>query len=412
MFNGLFDKWGPRNPKQRVEMDNPMVDIASRLKVSNPHSLFHGNLTLGKSPFMWDEKLGGAATSVVVSSDVAVDMTVSQAGDYAIRQTMERFNYQAGKPQEIWMSTRMASAQGVIYRQGCFCSGYVAPYAPTDGLYFKTENGTAYCCICKGGVERAIPQSQWNMDTLDGKGPSGKILDLSKPQLMSIGFEWLGVGPVRFGFLIEGALVIVHMVHTANVSDSIYMRNCTQPLRMEIRSTGGAATCRHQCAAVLQDGGEKNFGIVGCVNTDGTAISLPVNTTRMVVAARINPATPNHQVQLLGNYLYNSVANTAYQWQLLWNPTFSGALTWNTVTDASIQVAFGTVNNVSLTGYTLAMEAGFADTRSSRVVSENLQSTLALGTHIDGTSDVIALVVKGMVGTCAIHGGLTARQLL
>lgn len=408
----FWQSWGINNPKMHLATDEPMLDLSARLKVSHPHSIFHGNLTLGKSPYIWDEVLGGSATSVVVAVEAAVDMAVSQSGDYAIRQTLERYNYQAGKPQEVWISNRMAWATGVTFRQGCFSSGYVAPYAPDDGLYFMTKDQAAYCCICKGGVERAVPQSEWNLDKLDGTGPSGLVIDFTKPQLMSIGFEWLGVGPVRFGFQLNGVQVFCHNFFTANISSSIYMRNCTQPVRMELRSTGGAATCRCQCSAVIQDGGESNFGIVGAADTDGIAVSVAVGVTRPILTARINPASPNHQVRMVSSYLFNSAVNTSFQWMLLWRPTFAGALTWVTIPDSAIQVAYGYTNPTTLTGAGLIMEAGYGDTKSSAAITESSQTTLSVGTKIDGTSDTVSLVVKSLAGTCNIYGGLQARQYL
>ena len=42
--------------------------------------------------------------------------------------------------------------------------------------------------------ETRIPQSQWNIDTCDGNGPSGFNLDLNLMQMVGIQYTWYGAG--------------------------------------------------------------------------------------------------------------------------------------------------------------------------------------------------------------------------
>lgn len=413
LMTNLWKPWGTFNRSLRQREDEPLLDPAGRLRVSNPRTIFNGNLTLGKSPYIWDEVIGGAATSTVVSEEVAVDMEVINNGDYVIRQTMERYNYQAGKAQKVELTGKWDTAAGAIFRAGLFCSGYVDPYLPEDGVYFASENGVMYCVICKGGVEHTkVPQSAWNQNTMDGTG-DGKInIDSTKMQFFFIEYEWLGVGPVKWGFHVDGIPVYCHIEYHANVRDSIYMRNSTQPVRYELRSTGGNATARAQCNAVSQDGGEENFGIVGAADTDGTALSIAVGASRMVVAARINPDTPNHQAQMVGQYLYNSTVNTAFQWRLCWNPMFGVQPAWNTVPFSAIDVALGVDTDIPVTDFGFVMESGYDAQKFAGAASKETSSTLSLGTRIDGTPNVIALVATSITGTCSIFGGMQMRQLL
>jgi hypothetical protein len=71
---------------------------------------------------------------------------------------------------------------------------------------------------------RRVEQSAWNGDKLDGTGASGLTLDLTKPQILWMDFEWLGVGNVRCGFIINGQYIVCHTYQTANVyGTSVYM---------------------------------------------------------------------------------------------------------------------------------------------------------------------------------------------
>lgn len=56
------------------------------------------NHVLTLQPLFWDEETSGAGASITYDADNAdVIMTVTNEGEFAIRQTFERFNYQSGK---------------------------------------------------------------------------------------------------------------------------------------------------------------------------------------------------------------------------------------------------------------------------------------------------------------------------
>ena len=63
-----------------------------------------------------------------------------------------------------------------------------------------------------------IPQSSWNVDPLDGTGPSGMILDPQKGNVYQIGFQYLGFGNAFFGIENEdtGRIETVHNIKHAN----------------------------------------------------------------------------------------------------------------------------------------------------------------------------------------------------
>jgi hypothetical protein len=75
-------------------------------------------------------------------------------------------------------------------------------------------NGTtAEMVIRKGGVDNEIvPQSQWNVDRLDGTGPSKVNIDFTKSQIFVTDYQWLGVGRVRFGFYAYGKIHYCHQI--------------------------------------------------------------------------------------------------------------------------------------------------------------------------------------------------------
>jgi hypothetical protein len=88
----------------------------------------------------------------------------------------------------------------------------VGYFDPNNGLFLQ-RNGTELSFIIRtytGGSAddtRKVVQSAWNGDKLDGSGASGITLDTTKAQILFADFEWLGVGSVRVGFVIDGQYI-------------------------------------------------------------------------------------------------------------------------------------------------------------------------------------------------------------
>jgi len=84
-------------------------------------------------------------------------------------------------------------------------------------------------------IETRVPQSQFNRDTIDGNGPSGYRVDLTKMQMIGIQYTWYGAGFVDFMIRgVNGAWTMVHRIPNNNVNDESYMRTGNMPVRYEI----------------------------------------------------------------------------------------------------------------------------------------------------------------------------------
>ena len=78
------------------------------------------------------------------------------------------------------------------------------------------------------------PQSTWNLDKMDGTGPSGYNLDLSKMQMFYIDYSWYGAGFIRWGFrAANGNVTYCHKVLNNNINTEAYMRSGNLPARYE-----------------------------------------------------------------------------------------------------------------------------------------------------------------------------------
>jgi hypothetical protein len=83
-------------------------------------------------------------------------------------------------------------------------------------------------------IDKKIPQFEWNLDTMDGDGPSGYDIDLTKMQMFYIDYSWYGAGFIRFGMRgVDGLVTYCHKIINNNLNAEAYMRSGNLPARYE-----------------------------------------------------------------------------------------------------------------------------------------------------------------------------------
>ena len=84
-----------------------------------------------------------------------------------------------------------------------------------------------------------VPQEDWNLDTMNGSGPSGYNIDVTKMQMISVQHTWYGAGFIDFMMRgSDGNYVFVHRFRNSNVNFEAYMRTGNQPVRYEVINEG------------------------------------------------------------------------------------------------------------------------------------------------------------------------------
>ena len=151
------------------------------------------------------------STQAYNANTKVIDMTVSANGASVIRETKCVFQYQPGKSLLIFNTFSFATLTSGLRQR-------VGYYGARNGVYFEADGTTLNLVIRKditGTVDdttEKIPQSSWNGDRLNGLGgvnnTSGINLNTSIAQIFWTDVEWLGVGSVRCGFVIDGKFKI------------------------------------------------------------------------------------------------------------------------------------------------------------------------------------------------------------
>lgn len=377
------------------------LDAFGRLRISQPYTLFDSQNRFQKDP-QFAESLAGNATATYNGNESTVDMAVTTTtNDEAIRQTYRVFPYQPGKSLQLLATFAMASgATGLVQRVGYFNTG--------DGVFFQ-KSGDTLSFVLRSSTSgtpsdvRTVAQSSWNGDKLDGTGASGIILDTTKTQILYLDFEWLGVGSIRCGFIIDGTFIICHTFNNANDQTKVYMKTAILPVRYEIKNSASAAgTMKQICSTVISEGGyDQKSNLTWARMTADTAVSTSFEP---LVSIQIKSGSVG-AVVLPAEYKVLPVGATAdFEIALIKNPTLTGA----SFTSNSTNVNYDT-SATALTGGTIVQTSYTAATnQSTALVSPDIgyNFDLQLGVDVSGNSDIYTLAARTLSGTDDIIGSL------
>jgi hypothetical protein len=93
--------------------------------------------------------------------------------------------------------------------------------------------------------ELRVPQTDFNLDRLDGTGPSGYLFLPNKMQMIGIQFTWYGAGSIDYMIRgIDGSWVFAHKIKNNNVNNEAYMRTGNLPVRYEVINEGGGVVSK------------------------------------------------------------------------------------------------------------------------------------------------------------------------
>jgi hypothetical protein len=308
--------------------NSPNIDAFGRLRVSTPFTLFDSSHRFADNG-LWSTATATGGTATFNSSQGLVDLAVTVAsGSEVVRETTKIFSYQPGKSLLV-LSTFVMNAAKTNLRQRV---GY---YGAANGYYLEQNDSTVSfverTSVSGSLVNTPVAQASWNVDPMNGSGASGITLDLTKAQILFMDLEWLGVGTVRMGFVINGNFYVCHKFQHANLITSTYITSASLPLRYEITNTGttsGTSTLKQICSTVLSEGGYELTGLQ-------QAIGIPINSPRTlgtagtfypVISLRLK-STRLDGIVILTALSIMPISTGNYNWQMVATGTTTGG-TW------------------------------------------------------------------------------------
>lgn len=434
--NALITRAGVPVYRQRVEAyagdtfpvslaNSVQLDAFGRLRVSEAYTLFDSQQEYGlDTRTTWDCTANGVLASPSSNGSVAdsgcavgptdantriTPLTVSTVnGQYAVLQSKQYVRYVPGKSHLVLMTGVFSpgAVTNVDARAGYFDGA--------NGIFIKSTNNV-YSIVRRtstsgAAVDNAVNQADWNVDKLDGTGPSGITLDLTKTNILFIQAQWLGVGQVIVGFDIDGMLIAAHAFKNANSLTVPYTQTFNLPVRVELRNTGtsAGASIGFVCCSVQSEGGLEARGFPFA--TPLTIITTAVTTRRPVLSLRpkatYNGRTNHTQIKDI-EYMIRVATNDS-MYEIVVGGALAGAA-WTSVSANSVAEYDTTATAITggtstLTGF-VASGAGSSagttfrgsDMRNPLVLSQidaltATQTNISLVcTSFSGTSNVTAL---------------------
>lgn len=341
----------------------PNFDAFGRLRTSQPLTLFDSSHRFSDNG-LWNTYATGSGTYSFNSNAGLINLDIStSAGDEVIRETKRVFAYQPGKSLLILNTFVLAGLQNNLRQR----IGYFNYY---NGFYLETLDTDVYLTkrsYTKGSIdETATIQGSWNVDNMDGNGPSGITINFSMAQILWIDMEWLGVGSVRMGFVINGEFYTCHVFHHANLIPVTYTTTACLPIRYEISSLGtlsGSVILRQICSSVMSEGGYEIRGQGFTINTPITsAYSMAVaGTYYPIISIRLKSTRLDGIAVIRGLSIMPDSAGY-YHYKLVSGGVTTGG-TWSSVSGSSI-VEYN-INGTSFTGGNDLMSGFLKETNQS-----------------------------------------------
>ena len=404
---------------QPVSINGTNTDAFGRLRVSNPYTLFDSsNRYAADNQFDTSIVSGGSTTYLPNEATVQMTVNTTSAAE-VVRQSFRCMPYQPGKSLLVLATFVMNDPKANLRQR-------VGYFGTQNGVYFELTGASpgtkafvlrSYISGSVDNTSRRVEQSAWNGDKLDGTGASGLTLDLTKPQILWMDFEWLGVGSVRCGFIINGQYIVCHTYNTANVyGSSVYMTTAILPVRYEITNTGTTASSsslKQICSSVVSEGGYEQYSI-GHIARNTTKVSsigltaIPIVSIRMASNREGSVIVPN-RIQVL------PISSQNYEVFLIKNATLTGA-SWSAVsTDPNVE------QDSSATSYTggSIVQTDYLSSSGSGgnnplVDPAGYNWALQLGASLAGVSDILTLAIRTIDSATpagAVYGSMSFWDL-
>jgi hypothetical protein len=402
------------------------TDAFGRLRVSNPFTLFDSSYRYKENGKFFNTGSGVNYTGTFNNDASLYEMTLTGKNSSLIRTSTKVFPYQPGKSLLVFNSFCFApQITGLTQSVGYFND--------TNGVYFKQNDVSKYFVMrsSTSGIlsEIAIPQSSWNQDTLDGNGPSGVTLNTESSQLLFMDFEWLGVGSVRVGFVINEVFIVAHQFNYANGigNQSTYITTATLPVRYLIESDNNYPistnrTLKQICSTVISEGGYQGTSIKQYAFSSANKVTPKTTKTSPnqtpLFSIRIDPSRPDTVVLPSQADLFVNTADTIlYELVLGGTLSFAGSSgAWTNVNSISSNVQYNNTYDVTTTTLTggIVIDTQYVSSSvitKSTIATDAFEFNVQLGKNLDGTDQILTVCATSLTGDADVCAALGWYEL-
>ena len=373
-------------------------DAFGKARVVEPFTLFDSSFIYADDSRNWNANTAVGGDSAFVTNQSHIAMSANGTiGSKCIRETKKTFKYQPGKSLLTMSSFQMAPVSA--YGANTGLRQRVGYFDANNGTYLEANGNTSILVMrssVTGSVQEVrVPQSQWNVDKLDGSGSSNLTINIANSQIFWTDTEWLGVGSVRAGFVIDGQFIISHIFHHANRGGGVYMSSATLPLRLEIENlttTNVPATLKHICNSVISEGGFSPTAASRAVATSLTGVNLSQVNFTPVIALRLK-ASHKNAVVLPSLLTAWGLQNTPFIYRISMNENVANGTWVSAGTESAVEY---NITATDISGGDTLMQGLYGGGTIGSHLEMNLgefNHSLQLRRRLDGTMETFVVSV-------------------
>lgn len=223
----------------------------------------------------------------------------------------------------------------------------------TNALLF-TYNGSSFAINRRSnGSDNYINQSSWNVDIMDGTGPSRMVLDPTKGNVYKIQYQWLGFGAINF--FIEnqatGKFQLVHTIKYTNQYTTTTILNPSMPYRMYVANTSNNTNIvlKSGSCGLFVEGNRTDNNIINSIYNSKSSITTRLNIIDIKVNTTFNSITNRKTVKLRKICIANT-SNSNGIFYLTLNPTLGGSPSYTDINTNTSVVSYDTAGTTISNG--------------------------------------------------------------
>ena len=339
-------------------------------------SLIEINPALGLSALRDTTSVVGTGAVTATGGEIVVSTGATTASTSQL-ESVESGRYYPGTASQAGLGIRVPDTYtGTANAEW----GY---FGSTDGFGFGIDATNDYIFYTRAASKTKVYQSSWNVDPMDGTGPSGATLDMSKGNIYQISFSWYGYGVIEWYVVTDNITgkqvpILVHRYRPESVNS---IQNPNQPLTVKVDN--GNTTTDYTVYV-----GGRQYSIYGRYNpsfrrTQETRIAQAnIGTTFVpLITFRRKSGFNSYPVKFHEVSLITDVS-------LIWELRVSGSLT---------NASFGAVTNVPTTETALEVDIAATAITGGQKLESGLVATGGVGVNQTGSAilDSFALEVPG-----------------
>lgn len=396
--------------------DNGLVDSFGRLRISEPITRFDSQFTYNLHPLLYEQITNGAGASI--NHDVTermAQMTFSNTpnGGLAYLQSYKHCYYHPGNSHQVLLTFNFRNHVPNVTK--------IVGYGDltNNGIHF-ISNGAGFAWRILSNTsngDETVLQVDWNIDKLDGFGPSGYKLEVGNTQIAILDLQALYVGRVRVGFDIDGRTVYCHEFLHANKVSFPFIQTASLPIICGMTCSDTATTNMFFfCATVRSEGAnldEEGFGfsVEGTVTASSGArthiLSVRPKTTFNGIVNRVNFVLESIEVTVTG-------ANPVL-WELVIGQAISGTTAFNDVNTTYSAFEYNTLGTIS-GNPAIVISSGYvaSSNQSKNSISKEFVSRYPITLDAAGVVRLlgtIGVIVTGIGGTSATRVVMNWREI-